>query len=116
MIKARLNETNTGCISLFIRGHARAAEVGQDIICASASILAYTVAQLVKDYSKLGMLNKKPTLIIKKGNATVTCIPKKKYYDEVKHSFYVVQTGLNLLAHNYPQYITLEMFGQVEKP
>lgn len=114
MIKVRFNETKTGFISLSIKGHAGAAEVGQDIVCASASILAYTVAQLVKDYGNLNMLKKKPTIMMKKGSTTVTCSPKKEYYDEVKHSFYVVQTGLNLLAHNYPQYVVLEMFGQAE--
>ena len=114
MIKARLNETKTGSISLSIKGHAGAAEVGQDIVCASASILAYTVAQLVKDYSNLDMLKKKPTIMIKKGSSTVTCSPKQEYYDEVKHSFFVVQTGLNLLAHNYPQCVDIEMFGQAE--
>ena len=114
MIKAKLTETKTGTISLSIKGHAGAAEVGQDIVCASASILAYTVAQLVKDYGNSDMLNKKLTIMIKKGSTTVTCSPKKEYYDEVKHSFFVVQTGLNLLAHNYPQYVELEMFGQAE--
>lgn len=114
MIKARFNETKTGNISLSIKGHAGAAEVGQDIVCASASILAYTVAQLVKDYSASDMLKKKPTIMLKKGSSTVTCSPKNEYYDEVKHSFYVVLTGLSLLAHNYPQYVVLEMFGQAE--
>ena len=112
MIKCKLCETETGSISLSIKGHAGAAETGKDIICASASILVYTAAQLVEGYGKSNMLNSKPILIIKKGRATVTCSPKKRYYDEVKHSFYVVQAGLSLLAYNYPQYITLEMFGK----
>lgn len=111
MIKAKFTETKTGNISLSIKGHAGAAEVGQDIVCASASILAYTVAQMVKDYGNSNMLKKNPTIMLKKGMTNVTCTPKKDYYEEVKYSFYVVQTGLNLLAHNYPQYVELEMFG-----
>lgn len=112
MIKARVNETNTGSLSLCIKGHAGAAEIGQDIVCASASILAYTAAQLVKDYSASGKLKHKPTIFLKKGSSTVTCAPKEEYYNEVKHTFFVVQTGLNLLAHNYPQYVTLTKFGE----
>lgn len=108
MIKARLNQTKTGNISLSVKGHAGAAEVGQDLICASASILAYTAAQLVKDYANSGYLKKTPKILMKSGSSTITCTPKKEYFDEVAHTFYVVQTGLNLLAHNYPQYITLE--------
>ena len=112
MIKVRLNATDTGNISLSIKGHAGAAEVGQDIVCAAASILAYTVAQLVKDYSANNMLKNKPTIMLHKGSSTVTCSPKKEYFDEVYHTFFVVQTGLNLLAHNYPQYLDIKLFGE----
>lgn len=113
MIKVKLNDTNPGSLSLSIRGHAGAAEVGQDIVCASASILAYTVAQMVKDYSNADMLEEKPTITLRKGRTDVTCMPKKEYYDEVKHTFCVAQTGLFLLAHNYPQYVDIiTMFGQ----
>ena len=112
MIKARFSETDTGHFIMSIKGHAGASEVGQDIVCASASILAYTVAQLVKDYGMKDMLKKKPTILLKKGSSTVTCTPKKEYYDEVKHSYYVVQTGINLLAHNYPQCVDVKLFGQ----
>ena len=86
--------------------------MGQDIVCASASILAYTVAQLVKDMYAQGKLKKKPTILLKKGSSSVTYTPKSEYYEECKHCLYVVQTGLNLLAHNYPQYVTLTMFGE----
>ena len=90
----------------------RIGDGGQDIVCAAASILAYTVAQLVKDYSANNMLKNKPTIMLHKGSSTVTCSPKKEYFDEVYHTFFVVQTGLNLLAHNYPQYLDIKMFGE----
>lgn len=112
MIKVRLNETKSGSLSLSIKGHAGAAEVGQDIVCASASILAYTVAQLVKDYSATDKLKHKPTIMMRKGSSTITCSPKEEHLNEVKHTFFVAQTGLNLLAHNYPQYVDITMFGQ----
>ena len=116
MIKCRFSETETGTVSLSIKGHAGAAEVGQDIVCAAASILAYTVAQLVNGYAESNMLKRRPILIMKKGSTTVTCRPKEEYYDEVRHSFFVARTGLNLLAHNYPEYVTLKAFGRVKQP
>lgn len=112
MIKVRLNCTETGHISLSIRGHAGAAEVGQDIVCASASILAYTVAQLVKDYNNKNMLKHTPKILMRKGSSTITCTPKDEHFKKVYHTFFFAQTGLNLLAHNYPQYVTITMFGQ----
>lgn len=105
MIKAKLDRIDKNTISLTIKGHARATETGQDIICASASILAYTAAQLVTDYNNSGYLEKEPKILMQKGNSTIICTPKEGYLEEVKHTFYVVGVGLNLLAHNYPQYI-----------
>ena len=34
--------------SLIVRGHASFAEIGTDIVCASASILTYTIAEIVQ--------------------------------------------------------------------
>ena len=48
MLKATFEEAN-GKISLTIEGHADQAEYGKDIVCSACSILAYTVAQFVKD-------------------------------------------------------------------
>ncbi len=112
MICAKLRENKTGRICLSVIGHANAGNIGRDIVCASASMLAYTIAQTVKNYYEMGALECPPKIILKSGRSNVTCIPKKDYYEEVKHAYIVVQTGLNLLAHNYPQYVSLIRFDE----
>lgn len=111
MIEVEIRETDKGLLSLTVKGHAGASEVGKDIVCASASILTYTVAQYVKDMGKMDKLNSKPTIILKKGNAKVTCSPKDVYYDECRQAYLVVATGFNLLAKHYPQYVTFKLIG-----
>lgn len=110
MIKARIYEDKNGHLSFSMKGHAGAAEAGQDIVCSAATILAYTIAQLVKDYEKKGMIKGRARVMLKRGSASVTCTPKEGYNTQVKHSYFVVQTGLNLLAYNYPQYIDVKSF------
>lgn len=112
MICARLNKTKSGHLCLSVRGHAGAGEVGQDIVCASVSILAYTVAQTVKDAYAAGKLKGHPNILLHKGSSTVSCTPHECFADEMEMAFRFAQTGLNLLQHNYPQYVALTMFGK----
>lgn len=103
---------DSGSISLKIKGHAGQANPGHDIICASASILSFTVAQIVKNvYTRKG-LRKKPVVNMGNGDATILCKPKEEYMDEVFHAFSVAQVGYQLLSHNYPQFVKLSMFGE----
>lgn len=115
MIKAQFStDKESGSIILRVTGHAGAAEKGQDIICASASMLAYTVAQSMMFMFEQGDLRKKPTIKIKEGDSLVVARPKKDSYAEALHTFFVAQVGFHLLSHNYPQYVTLVSFGDSE--
>lgn len=111
MVKVRFEKDGKSLI-LTVKGHSGQAESGQDIVCASVSILTYTVAQVVQEMHSKGNLKKKPTIRLESGDAVVTCKPNKAYYNEALHAFSVVQTGYHLLAHNYPQYVELNMFGE----
>ena len=94
--------------SLLLKGHAGQAEVGKDIICSSASILAYTIAQVIKAMDHHGDLVEHPTLELENGNATIVCRAKDDYlFSEMMQNFFVIRTGYALLAHNYPQYVQL---------
>ena len=94
--------------SLCLKGHAGQADIGQDIVCASASILAYTVAQIIKAMDSHKDLEETPTISLESGNGIVSCRAKDDYlYSEVLHTFFVAQTGYTLLAHNYPQYVQI---------
>lgn len=102
-------------LRLKVKGHAKQADIGQDIVCASASILTYTVAQIVTDMKKKELLETEPTVILDSGNATVTCICKtESAYAEAFSAFYVAMVGYQLLAHNYPQFVELNIVGEVE--
>lgn len=102
-------------VSLHVKGHAMNALKGNDLICASASILAYTVAQNVQMAEERGLLKYSPTLKLKSGNSIVTCRAKDdESYAELLHTYLVVQVGYQILAHNYPQNVAVEMFGEAE--
>lgn len=94
-----------GRLSLKVKGHAGQAEIGKDIVCASASILAYTVAQVVSNIESKGGLKKPPTIKLRKGGTVITCHPTEEYMNELAHTYYVAEVGYSLLAHNYPQYV-----------
>jgi uncharacterized protein YsxB (DUF464 family) len=94
--------------SLRLLGHAGYAEAGQDIVCASASILAYTVAQIVKAMEHHGDFAEPPFIRLDGGDTAIVCQAKDDdLYAEVVHTYFVAQTGYALLAHNYPQHVEL---------
>ena len=101
-------------ITLRVRGHADAAERGKDIICSAATILAYTVAQVLQFMYEQGELQKKPHVRMVEGNTIIVAKPKPKSYAEVLHTFFVAQVGYHLLSHNYPQHVELHSFGEAE--
>ena len=99
--------------SLLVKGHAGQAEVGKDIVCASASILAYTIAQVVKLMERHGDLVESPTLDLEGGDATIVCRAKDDdLFAEIMQDFFVVRTGYTLLAHNYPEYVQIITDGE----
>lgn len=114
MIKAEFTmDESRKMVSLHMLGHAEAGEYGHDLVCASASILAYTLAQNCKMERARGILKYEPKIKLKKGNAVITCRANTEDdYAEVLHTFLVIQTGYQLLAHNYPEYVVVNMFGE----
>ena len=109
MITARFyQKPGNGSIHMTIKGHAEAAPKGEDLICASATMLAYTVAQAVQFLDEQDKLKKKPKIRIKEGEATIIATPTDEAYAETLHTFWVAQCGVHVLAHNYPQNVTLE--------
>ena len=98
-------------LSLTVKGHAGQAEVGQDIVCASASILAYTLAQIFKTMDAHGDFAEAPTLDLESGDTVISCVAKDDdIYAEAMYSLFVVQVGYSLLAYNYPDFVDIKMF------
>lgn len=98
-------EVHEKSIILSIRGHAGHAEKGRDLICASASMLAYTLAQMAIFMHKEGKLQKKPKIRLDSGDGCVVVKPNEEAFAEALHCFLVVQVGFGLLAKNYPDFV-----------
>jgi uncharacterized protein YsxB (DUF464 family) len=89
-------------LSLRVKGHAGYAEHGYDIVCASASILAYTLASIVASYDV------ESTIDLTSGDTTIECLCKDEdTYDEVADAYDTIRVGYKLLARDYPQYVRL---------
>lgn len=102
-------------LSLTLSGHAGAAEIGHDIVCAGASILACTVAQEAKNMETRGQLAEPPVIRMKEGDTEIVVRPKdSQEYKEAHHTFYVAQVGYSLLAHNYPQYVEVKKLTEAD--
>ena len=109
MIIARFyQKPGNGSIHMTIKGHAQTAPKGEDLICASATMLAYTVAQAVQFMYEQDKLRKKPKIRIKDGEAIIIATPTDEGYAEALHTFWVAQAGIHVLAHNYPRNVKLE--------
>ena len=97
-------------ISLKMIGHALCGKSGNDLVCASASTLAYTIAQYVLMMTKDNMLLETPTIVMEEGLAHIECKPKATYFNEAEHAFLVVEIGFCLLQENYPQAVDVTPF------
>lgn len=112
MIRAEFEKDEQEYISLRVEGHAGQAEKGKDIVCAAASILAYTAGQSITQMHKQGWLKKKPHINLKEGKGLITCIPKEEYFEECLMVFFVAEVGYTLLHNNYPQFVDVKPFGK----
>ena len=115
MVKAEFfANKESGSITMKLTGHAGADEHGKDIVCAAASILAYTVAQALQFQYEDDGLKKKPHIKLEPGDTVIVAKPKPERYEEALHTFFVAQVGYSLLANTYPQYVSLSSFGESE--
>lgn len=113
MIRVRFETSEDGkSIILSLKGHAGQAELGKDIVCAAASILAYTAAQAVADLLNKGKLKRKPTIRLNPGDVAVVCKPTKDAFAQTMHTYRIIQVGYALLQNTYPEYVELTPFGK----
>lgn len=88
-------------------GHAGFAAAGQDIVCAAASMLAYTVAFNVWLADRDGKLETPCDIRMQPGNVRISCQPKEASREEIRLLFAYMQRGYDLLAKNYPDNIVI---------
>ena len=95
---------------LTVEGHAQSGEPGHDLVCASASILVYTLAASVQELGKQGHATDL-VLKLQEGQAEVACKPHHRLSAVVSMIFDAVCAGFTLLAHDYPNNIRYEVRG-----
>ena len=93
-----------------LEGHALSGEHGHDLVCASVSTLAYTLANSVENMGACGLLREKQS-ILKEGEAMVICKPAAKYVNIITLVFDTLCSGFEMLAHNFPENISYEVRG-----
>ena len=95
-----------------VKGHARSGEPGHDLVCASASILAYTLAGNVMNLSTGGAKTvRDPKIQMEEGHAVISCSPVNRYKSTVTLMFDSVCVGFDILAQKYPEFIKYEVRG-----
>lgn len=88
-----------------INGHAGSAEKGKDLICASASILFYTLVGNVDRLEREGKC--KTQIKALEGDAEVKVIPSPSDSDEVLSVINTIMIGYEILADEYPEFIQI---------
>ena len=103
----RVSETVTDLsVRLEVKGHSGYAEVGKDIVCSGASILTYTVAQLLFEMDASGRLTKSPTVRLCEGDALIEAECKDtKALQEAMRIMHFAEAGYSLLQNTYPEHI-----------
>lgn len=106
MLKVTFTESGNK-LSLRLEGHAGYAAIGNDIVCASASILAYTVAQFVMEAEHKGDLASPSEIKLDGGDTIISCEPCEDTWSAIQNMYLFAKIGYALLEHNYPQYVRL---------
>ena len=88
-----------------VEGHAYSGEPGHDLICASASVLIYTIAASVNSMQQNGHVETS-VISLESGNGTVGCVPYRQFKDAITMIFDSICAGYELLATNYPENVS----------
>lgn len=92
-------------LSITINGHANSAECGKDLICASASILFYTLVENVGQMERKGKC--KAQIKALEGDAEVKIAVLPAYFDEAVMLIEHIMVGYEILSSEYPEYIRI---------
>ena len=93
---------------LTVEGHAEYAELGKDLVCASATILAYTLYAFVeqmerecKCWCSYGHFDS--------GDCIVSCIANSGHKGTIVAGFDTVCRGFEILAEKFPKEVSYKM-------
>lgn len=106
MIRVRFRQLEGGGW-LTVSGHAGAAPRGEDLVCAAASMLVYSLAQAVLELGERGLLKEAPEVRILPGEAVIAAVASDEGLRELRQSFRVARLGFQLLGESYPGNVDL---------
>lgn len=95
---------------LTVTGHAKSDEYGKDLICAAVSALALTMAANVGNMASRGCVTE-PVTKLEEGNAEISCKARTRYRESVRQVFMSVCVGFEILATQWPEYISYSVRG-----
>lgn len=93
---------------IVIEGHAYSGEPGHDLICASASMLVYTLAASVDSMQRHGHISE-AVINLEDGNGVVGCEAYEQFKSAITLIFDSICAGYELLAANYPENVSYEI-------
>ena len=100
-------DKDRGTVEMEMQGHAKTAPKGQDLVCAAATMLAYTLAQAVQFLYEQGRFLEKPHIQLVDGYAKIVVRPKPSAMAETMMAYWVTQAGAFVLERNYPGAVSL---------
>lgn len=93
-----------------VKGHAGSGPEGHDLVCASASALALTLAGNVHHIQAKGIVRNVIT-DLEDGNAEIQCTASSRYKATVEMIYSTICIGFELLATKYPENISYAVIG-----
>ena len=93
-----------------VEGHAGSGPEGHDLVCASVSALALTLAGNVA-YMQAKEAVHGVIMKLEEGSAEIQCTAYRRYKDSVEQIFRAICVGFELLATKYPDNISYDVRG-----
>lgn len=105
MTKVKILKNEGTSVGFVVKGHSGYAESGSDLVCASISILVYTVINSLNQISGMTLEDMDVIIDEEKG---YTSLKLKKVDDSTDIILSVFIVGITMLAKDYADYVTLK--------
>lgn len=91
-----------------VKGHAKSAEIGHDLVCAGVSALVLTLVANVRRLEKQGC-TRQVDISVGSGNAEISVDPTIHYRFSTMQIMDSVCAGFEVLAEQYPEYVRYQL-------
>lgn len=95
-----------------IKGHTAYKTLGQDVLCAGVSSLAFTLAEKVSAMSAAEQVED-ATVYLEPGNTLIGCRAYPGTENVITLIFDTICTGFEILAINAPEYVSYKMINSL---